>query len=265
MIRTHTHISGRNWFAILTIIKRAFIRYRTFGFFVVPQNIGAILLYVTLLKLISFSSSESTVIQGTNFEVILPGLLIFAAINHCFTDPLATQVYDKLERIIQDVFMSPMDTHDILLSILSSTIIMLIIQLIPLWLVLYFFGLALFPVDVFLSLFLIFISAILISLFGTVLGLYAQKWDHVSMAVTFLFLPLAAFSGCFFPVSSLPESLEKIISFNVLARIVESFRSAWIGVDSPYNLNSTLITIIILIILTYSIAYRLINKRLRQL
>lgn len=264
MIRHHAHITSRNWFAILTIIKRAIIRYKTFGWFLISQNIGSILLFILILKLISFSSpGDSLLSQSIDFKVVLPGLFIFAAINHCFTEPIGGIIYDKLEHINQDIYMSPMDAHDVILSFLASTMTMLVVQLIPLWGILYFFGLTLIPVNAALSIFIIFISAILISIIAIVVGLFSQKWDHFSMAVTFFFLPLSAFSGCFFPVSALPDSIRQILSWNILARIVETFRSAWLGTVSPYNLNYTLLVIVFLFVIAYSIAYRIISKRLR--
>ena len=66
-------------------------------------------------------------------------------------------------------------------------------------------------------------------LIGTLLGIWAAKWDQYTALHTFVLLPLAFLSGVFAPVASMPETAQTLIAFNPIFYLIDGFRYGAIG------------------------------------
>ena len=85
---------------------------------------------------------------------------------------------------------------------------------------------------------------------GTMVGIWADKWDHQQGITNFLVLPLTFLSGTFYSISRLPPFWHKCASFNPFFYSIDGFRYSFIGQsDSSLKIGASfLITINIILI-----------------
>ena len=69
---------------------------------------------------------------------------------------------------------------------------------------------------------------------GTMVGIWADKWDQQQGITNFIVLPLTFLSGTFYSISRLPEFWQNFALFNPFFYNIDGFRFAFIGQsDSP--------------------------------
>ena len=89
---------------------------------------------------------------------------------------------------------------------------------------------------------------------GTMVGIWADKWDQQQGITNFIVLPLTFLSGTFYSISRLPEFWQNIATFNPFFYNIDGFRYSFIGQsDSSLIQGATNLILInsILIILCY--------------
>jgi ABC-2 type transport system permease protein len=76
--------------------------------------------------------------------------------------------------------------------------------------------------------FLIFVSLLFSSL-GMIVALFAEEFEHLTMATTFVITPLVFLGGVFHSVSQMPEPVRWIAQFNPIFYMVSGMRFAMLG------------------------------------
>lgn len=102
-----------------------------------------------------------------------------------------------------------------------------------------------------------------LSTFGLIAGIWAEKFDQLAGAQNFIILPLSFLSGVFYSINSLPEVWQQLSRFNPFFYMIDGFRYGFFGVSdvSPFIslvvlvLSAGLLAVLTLIIL--SRGYRL--------
>jgi ABC-2 type transport system permease protein len=97
-------------------------------------------------------------------------------------------------------------------------------------------------------------GSIMMGSMGTMVGIWADKWDQQQGITNFIVLPLTFLSGTFYSISRLPEFWKNLAAFNPFFYNIDGFRYALIGIsDSSLLLGGTVLLIlnIILIYLCY--------------
>ena len=54
-----------------------------------------------------------------------------------------------------------------------------------------------------------FLGAFILSSIGFIVGLWAEKFDHMASATNFIIVPLSFLSGTFYSINRLPVIIEK--------------------------------------------------------
>jgi len=83
-------------------------------------------------------------------------------------------------------------------------------------------------------------TALLFSLFGMLNGLFARKFDDVSIIPTFVLTPLTYLGGVFYDINSLPPFWKNISYLNPLAYAIDGFRYGFSGIARTPVLFSSL-------------------------
>ena len=97
-------------------------------------------------------------------------------------------------------------------------------------------------------------GCIMMGSLGTMVGIWADKWDQQQAITNFIVLPMTFLSGTFYSISRLPEIWRNIASFNPFFYNIDGFRYAFIGKsDSSIVVGSTSLIILnfILVFLCY--------------
>ncbi|HJO93434.1 MAG TPA: ABC transporter permease [Victivallales bacterium] len=243
-----------------TIVKKECERI----FSIWPQTILPSAITMTLYFLIfgKIVGSKVGEMSGLSYiEFITPGLIIMAAINNSYTNVVSSFFGERWNRSIEEILVSPVSNHSIILGFISGGIIRGFIVGILVCIVAGFFG-AFHIYNIFLAIVgLIFCSG-LFALGGLINGIFSQKFDDTMIISTFILTPLTYLGGVFFSLKVLPPFWRNLAMFNPIYYIVDFFRYACLGQHtvSPYD---SFTAVIIFSIILYIFTYYCLKKGIR--
>jgi ABC-2 type transport system permease protein len=215
-----------NWIGCWSLLRRQFKNGFSDLHFTVLGPVISNALY--LLLFVIASSSLTALDPKAIVTFIAPGLISFSIAERAFEVSGANLIYDKHERIHYDWLMAPLTpTERAACFALSSTIAGMVVGSAVALMTLFFV-----PAKVAHPGALLFFAVamgMMHGLIGTLLGIWAAKWDQYTALHTFVLLPLAFLSGVFAPVAAMPETAQRLIAFNPIFYLIDGFRYGAIG------------------------------------
>jgi len=226
-----------------------------------PQTILPSVITTTLYFLIfgQFIGDRIGTFNGINYiEFIVPGLIMMSIITTSYANVASSFFGSKFQGNIEELIVSPLQNHWIILGFLSGGIIRSLIVGTLVTAVSMIFSPLSFthPILIILSAIL---TALLFSLLGFINGIYAKKFDDISIIPTFLLTPLIYLGGVFYSVTILPDLWQKLSFLNPILYLVNIFRYGCLGI-SDIHITSALIIMSIMIGLLWIITYKTIQK-----
>ncbi|MEZ5832457.1 MAG: ABC transporter permease [Dongiaceae bacterium] len=215
-----------NWIGCWNLLRRQFKN----GFSDLHYTIlGPVISNALYLLLFVIASSSLTQLDPrTIVTFIAPGLICFSIAERAFEVSGANLIFDKHERTHFDWLMAPLTpTEKAACFAISSTIAGMVVGAAVALMTLLFV-----PAEVAHPAALLFFAAatgMMHGLIGTLLGIWAAKWDQYTALHTFVLLPLAFLSGVFAPVAAMPEAAQTLIAFNPIFYLIDGFRYGAIG------------------------------------
>ncbi len=104
-----------------------------------------------------------------------------------------------------------------------------------------------------------FLGSYILSSIGIIIGLWAEKFDHMASATNFIIVPLSFLSGTFYSIDKLPNILKGVSEINPFFYIIDGFRYGFLGVEDG-SVKFGFFYLIILSFLSWFTAYILFNK-----
>mgnify|MGYP001237096060 FL=1 len=216
-----------NWVGLWTLYLREVRRFWK----VVFQTVGAPVV-TTLLFLAIFSLALGGLrpdIGGTPFTSYLaPGLVIMAMLQNAFANTSSSLLIGKVQGNVVDILMPPLSAGELTTAIaLGGLTRGLVVGVFT------FLGMTFF-VDFTLSniwavLYFALSGSLLMSFMGMLVGIWAEKFDHMQAITNFIITPLTFLSGTFYSVEQLPEPAQVFSSFNPFFYMIDGFRYGFIG------------------------------------
>lgn len=217
-----------NWIGVFSLTRRqlrnglADYHYQILG----PVVSSLLYLAVFHVALTTLQNGGS----GDMLHFIAPGLIIYAACEKAYESSAATLILDKHERVIVDMLMAPLTAleRSIAYAIgasgsgLSVGLAVALATLLFTWF---------HPVNGAALLYFAVAGTVMHGLIGTLVGIWAQKWDQYAAIHTFLLLPLSFLSGVFYRVDTLPAAAQWLIGFNPIFYVIDGFRWGMSGVS----------------------------------
>lgn len=159
---------------------------------------------------------------------VAPALVLFAVAERALTATSASILFDKQVGPMLDLTMAPLTPWERVIGQAAGAATAglmtggaVAIVLLPLAGVL--------PPAPMTALFFAAAIALLFGLLGIAVGLWSTRWDHYTMAHSFLFIPPAYFSGMFYPVDRLPEIGQTLVALNPFFYGLDGFRRGVTG------------------------------------
>ncbi|WP_280956789.1 ABC transporter permease [Acetohalobium arabaticum] len=236
-----------------TLVKKEVMRFIKVSI----QTIFAPLISTTLYLIIfsySFKSKEVANYSVPYIKFIIPGLIIMGIIQNSFANTSSSLVISKYQGTIIELLLAPFSHIELSLGLMIGGIARGLAVGIAIYLVsiLFYGGTVAHPLLLLLA---GTIVAGVFSLLGIVAGLWAEKFDHVSIFSNFFITPLTFLSGVFYSVESLPGIWSKISLFNPVVYMVDLVRYSFIGQsDVNYLFSLTIISgafVVLLTLVTY--------------
>jgi ABC-2 type transport system permease protein len=229
-----------NWIGCYNLLRRQFkngfsdLHYTILG--PVVSNALYLLLFVVA------SSSLTKLDPQALIAFIAPGLICFAVCERAFEVSGANLIFEKHERTYMDWVMAPLTpTERAACFAISSTIGGVVVGS-AVTLMTFLFVLPDFA-HPWAILFFAASAGMMHGLIGTLLGIWAMKWDQYAALHTFVLLPLAFLSGVFAPVASMPELAQSLIRLNPIFYLIDGFRYGMSGQAAADPMMSVLVAL----------------------
>jgi len=241
-----------NYISVLSLIKKEVYRFFKVGIQTIIGPAISSLLFLAVFSLALGRSIDS--INGVGLaEFIAPGLIMMTMLQNSFANSASSIGQAKFQGNIIDVLMAPLSDLELTFGyILGSVTRGLVCGLVTA------LGIILFvPIQIHSYLNLIFYSfmgCLMMGTLGTMVGIWADKWDQQQGITNFIVLPLTFLSGTFYSISRLPDFWQNFAKFNPFFYNIDGFRYAFIGQsDSSLVVGSIALIIInsLLIIFCY--------------
>jgi len=247
----------RHWIAFSTLLTREVRRFiRIWPQTLLPPAITMTLYFIIFGNLIGSRIGE---MGGFSYmDYIVPGIIMMAVINNAYANVASSFYSAKFQSHIEELIVAPIPNYLIIAGyVAGGTARGLCVGFIVTIVSLFFTQL---PIEhLFITVSMVFLSAILFALGGFINAIYARSFDEIAIIPTFILTPLTYLGGVFYSISLLPDFWQNVSLLNPILYMVNAFRFGMLGVsDIPVSIAFSIIVICIVALTAF--ALRLLNK-----
>ena len=214
-----------NWYAVQAIYRTEMARMmRT-----VVQSIVAPVLSTSLYFVIFGAAigSRITEIDGVSYGAfIVPGLIMLSIMTESISNSSFAIYFPKFSGTIFELLSAPVSWIEVVLGYVGAAATKSVIIGGIILATASFFVEINVAHPVIMLLFLVLIS-VSFSLFGFILGVWADGWEKLTIVPILVIMPLTFLGGTFYSISMLPEFWQKLSLFNPIVYLISGFRWAF--------------------------------------
>ena len=246
-----------NWIGFWTLYKKEVLRFLIVAIQTVISPLITSLLFLLVLSL-AIGNDRGEVLGFPFITFLAPGLIAMQVIQQAFSHSSSSIMIGKIQGNIVDILYAPLTAGEVTLATnLAACTRSLIIALVSI--VVFSFIVDLEYHNFFYVFIFTFLGSFILSSIGIIIGLWAEKFDHMASATNFIIVPLSFLSGTFYSIDRLPDILKSVSEFNPFFYIIDGFRYGFLGI-SDGSIKFGLFYLIILSGITWFVAYILFKK-----
>jgi len=246
-----------NWIGFWTLYKKEVLRFLIVAIQTVISPLVTSLLFLLVLSL-AIGNERGEVLGFPFITFLAPGLIAMQVIQQGFSHSSSSIMIGKIQGNIVDILYAPMTAAEITLAInLASCTRSVMIAIVSI--VVFTFIVELEFYNFFYIFIFTFLGAFILSSIGIIIGLWAEKFDHMASATNFIIVPLSFLSGTFYSIDRLPDILKNVSEINPFFYIIDGFRYGFLG-TADGSIKFGLIYLLILGFLTWFGAYMLFKR-----
>lgn len=197
-----------------------------------PETMAApafsMLVYLAIFAL-ALGPDRRTPEGAALLDFLIPGLVMFTVMFRAAETTGFSILFQKIERTLSDVLGAPLSPGEVvgafalaglvsgLLTGAVAAAVLLLLWTLP-------------PAAPLAALSFAAGGALMLSLFGMAVGIWAEKWDHLAAAYAFVLLPFGFLSGVFAPVDAMPAWAASAMRANPVYYAIDGFRGGVSGV-----------------------------------
>ena len=200
---------------------------------------------------LALGKSVKTINDFSFANFIAPGLIMMTMLQNSFANSASSIGQAKTQGNIVDILMAPLADIELTIGYIGGSIARgIICGLVTAVGICFFVPLSVYSLSALL--FYSFMGTLMMGTLGTMVGIWADKWDQQQGVTNFIVLPLTFLSGTFYSITRLPEFWQKIAHFNPFFYNIDGFRYAFLGKsDSSIYLGSFTLICVNLILLFF--------------
>lgn len=247
---------------MLTLVKRELVRTLKIINQVVWPPIITTLLYVLVFGLALGSRIKN--VQGVSYaQFLIPGLIMLQVIDGTYGESSSSVFQGRFMNSIQELLIAPLSATEIVTGYIVASVLraLLIANLI---LVVGLVFVHTMPRDWVLYFGVTILVAVLFAAIGIVLGLLAEKFDHLAVLTTFVITPLVFVGGVFTSAQFLPPAFRAASYANPVFYMIDAFRHAFTGRgDVPLGVSLGVVSVLAIVSLTTALVMTARGTKLR--
>ncbi len=178
----------------------------------------------------TFIGSQLSGIKGFEYMAfIAPGLIMMSIITNSYTNTVSSFFSTKFQKNIEELLVSPTPNWVIVLGYVSGGMIRgLSVGFLVSLVSLVFIRLPLY--SLFYTVVFAFLTSFVFALAGMINGIFAKKFDDISIIPTFVITPLTYLGGVFYSISLLPDFWQMVSKGNPIIYMIDGFRYGFLGI-----------------------------------
>ena len=197
----------------------------------VSQSIASPVLSTALYFIVFGSAIGSRIgnIDGVNYtSFLVPGLIMLTILNQSVSNASFGIYFPKFSGTIYEILSAPISPIEITCGyVLAAASKSVLVGLIILITSAFFIEITILH-PFWMLLFLILMS-ITFSLFGFIIGIWANDFQKIQLIPSFILTPLTFLGGSFYSIGMLPDFWQKLSYVNPIVYLISSFRWSFYG------------------------------------
>ena len=183
-------------------------------------------------------------VEGVSYGLfIIPGLTMLSVLTQSISNASFGIFFPKFTGTIYEILSAPISFYDVLIGFVgaaaSKSLFLAAIILIT----------ATFFVDLnvahpFWMLAFLILTCVAFSLFGFIIGLWAENFEKLQIVPLLIITPLVFLGGSFYSISMLPPLWQKVTLFNPVLYLVSGFRWSFFEI-SDVSVGVSLLMVIV--------------------
>jgi len=211
-----------NFYAVSTIFRFEMARWwRTIGQSIASPVISTSLYFVVFGSAIG---SRITEVDGISYgSFIVPGLIMLSILQESISNASFGIYFPRYNGTIYEILSAPISTAEILLGYVGAAATKSII----LGLLILVTASFLVPLQVahpLLMLFFLVLTSVTFSLFGFIIGVWADGFEKLQIIPLLIVTPLTFLGGSFYSINMLPVFWQKVSMLNPVVYLISGFR-----------------------------------------
>ena len=232
-----------NYLSVWSLFRKEVLRFFKVGIQTIIGPAVSSLLFLAVFSL-ALGRSVETINNVPFANFIAPGLIMMTILQNSFANSASSIGQAKSQGNIVDVLMAPLGNFELTIGYVGGSVARgLICGLVTSIGIFFFISLEVY--SIFALIFYAIMGSLMMGSLGTMVGIWADKWDQQQGITNFIVLPLTFLSGTFYSISRLPEFWQNFAIFNPFFYNIDGFRFAFLG-KSDSSLIAGSITLIII-------------------
>ncbi|PIR47403.1 hypothetical protein COV06_03000 [Candidatus Uhrbacteria bacterium CG10_big_fil_rev_8_21_14_0_10_50_16] len=240
----------------------AVVRRETQRFFRIPiQTLIAPWISATLYILVFgvIIGSHINLFENIRYiDFVLPGILMMNVVMSALGQSSTSLFFQRWTRVIHETLTSPLSYIEMISGYIIGAVLRSVIVATGIYVIALFFTSATLA-HISLFFFFAIITSVIFSLVGLIVGLWAEKMEHLSILQTFVITPLLYVGGVFSSIGMLPAGMQTVARFNPFFYLVDGLRYSMIGFTES-NILGGIIGLIIGTIILFLIVLTLFKR-----
>ncbi len=163
-------------------------------------------------------------------DFVVPGLLMMNVMQSALMQTSSSLYFQRFAKHIEEILVAPLSYLEMVAGYIVAGIARGIIVALGVYAIALFFTITSVE-HIFLFVFYALSVALIFSLLGLLVGLWAENFDQLSMPQTFVIMPLTFLGGLFNSIHMLPERLQIFVRLNPFFYFVDGLRYSMIGIS----------------------------------
>ena len=205
----------------------------------------------TALYFIVFGSAIGSRIENINgvsyMSFLIPGLIMLTILNQSVSNASFGIYFPKFSGTIYEILSAPISPIEITCGyVLAAASKSVLIGLIILITSAFFIEITI--LHPFWMLLFLLLMSLTFSLFGFIIGIWANDFQKIQLIPSFILTPLTFLGGSFYSIGMLPDFWQKISYINPIVYLISSFRWSFYG-NSDVNVVASIIATLFFLVL----------------
>lgn len=199
--------------------------------------------------------SRIDLIGGVRYiDFVLPGIVMLNIIGSSYMHTSSSLYFQRFARHIEEILVAPLSFVEMIIGLVSGGVIRGMIVGFGVYVLAIIFSAASIA-NVGLFLFYSLSVAIVFSLIGIIVALWADGFEQLSILNTFFITPLTFLGGVFNSVEMLPAKAQVLVKINPFFYFVDGLRYSMIGISESNRMIGVIMIFSLILILSTLVWY----------